>query len=136
MISKKCFAFAGTRISSCTLPIPGQLIPLVSPGCLQILSSCGGSPAPISKNTIQFVRLSWESKKPNILTLFLIFLRIFFRDFSSAFVRGNLAGIGYPSDMRVFFSSSVRIKTPHPSVCKRRRNRFFIKERRQQGNRW
>ena len=62
-------------------------------------------------------------------TLFLIFLLIFFSDFSSAFVRGNFAGIGYPSDMRVFFSSSVRIKTPHPSVCKRRRNRFFIKER-------
>ena len=50
------------------------------------------------------------------LTLFLIFLLIFFRDFSSALVRGNFDGIGYPSDIRVFFSSSVKIKTPHPSV--------------------
>ena len=53
-----------------------------------------------------------------ILTLFLIFLLIFFRDFSSALVRGNFDGIGYPSDIRVFFSSSVKIKTPHPSVWK------------------
>lgn len=44
--------------------------------------------------------------------LFLIFLRIFLRDFSSAFESGNRVGIGYPSAIRVRFSSSVNIKLP------------------------
>ena len=54
---------------------------------------------------------------PISLTLFFIFRRIFFRDFSSALLKGNFVGIGYPSDINVFFSSSVRYKMPLvPSV--------------------
>ena len=45
-------------------------------------------------------------------TLFLIFRRIFFNDFSSDLVSGNLWGTGYPSEIKVLFSSSVRWRTP------------------------
>lgn len=59
-------------------------------------------------------------------TLFFIFLRIFFSTFSSAFVRGSLVGIGYPSAIRVLFSSSVRMSGPVPcNFCKYHRNEII-----------
>lgn len=51
------------------------------------------------------------------LTLFFIFRRIFFNDFSSALVNGNLVGTGYPSAISVLFSSSVRTKVPVEPFC-------------------
>uniref|UniRef100_A0A2M3ZU83 Putative secreted peptide n=1 Tax=Anopheles braziliensis TaxID=58242 RepID=A0A2M3ZU83_9DIPT len=53
-----------------------------------------------------FRRLSWAE------ILFLIFLRIFLSDFSSALVSGSRVGMGYPSARRVRFSSSVRMSVP------------------------
>lgn len=52
------------------------------------------------------------------LTLFLIFLRTFFKDFSSCFVSGNFVGTGYPSAINVRFSSSVNVNTPVDPFCK------------------
>ena len=54
-------------------------------------------------------------------TLFFIFLRIFLSDFSSAFDKGSLEGIGYPSDIKVRFSSSVKCKVPVAPLYKKRR---------------
>lgn len=51
-------------------------------------------------------------------TLFLIFLLIFFSDFSSALVRGSRLGMGYPSAKRVLFSSSVSDNIPVVPFCK------------------
>ena len=53
-----------------------------------------------------FLRLSWAE------ILFLILRRIFFKDFSSALVRGSRVGMGYPSANRVRFSSSVSNNIP------------------------
>lgn len=63
-----------------------------------------------SRCTYNIIMLYENSNK--IVTLFLIFLLIFFKDFSSAFVRGSLVGIGYPSANRVRFSSSVSVSAP------------------------
>ena len=52
-----------------------------------------------------------------LLTLFLIFRRIFFRNFSSFFSKGSFVGTGYPSANRVFFSSSVSISKPSEGAC-------------------
>lgn len=49
-------------------------------------------------------------------TLFLIFRRIRLRDRSSALVRGSLEGMGYPSAIRVRFSSSVSMSEPSSAV--------------------
>lgn len=51
-------------------------------------------------------------------TLFLIFLRIFLRDFSSDLVSGRRVGTGYPSAMSVRFSSSVSDSEPVEPFCK------------------
>lgn len=59
-----------------------------------------------------FRTLHVMSRLLSVITLFLIFLRIFFSDFSSALVSGNLVGMGYPSANRVRFSSSVSIRAP------------------------
>ncbi len=50
-------------------------------------------------------------------TLFLIFLRIFFSDFSSALLNGNRWGTGYPSEISVRFSSSVKWRIPVAPFC-------------------
>ena len=75
--------------------------------CPYILFSFVGSPAPISKwihyiyskrRTIILVTkiniMELENIKENVFTLFFIFLRIFFSDFSSFLERGNLCGTG------------------------------------------
>ena len=53
-----------------------------------------------------FRRDSWAE------ILFLILRLIFFKDFSSAFVKGSLVGTEYPSANRVLFSSSVSCNAP------------------------
>lgn len=65
---------------------------------------------------VSFIRL-FKTLRVESLTLFLIFLLIFFRDFSSALVNGSRAGMGYPSASNVLFSSSVRINMPVEPFC-------------------
>lgn len=52
-----------------------------------------------------------------LCTLFLIFLLIFFNDFSSALVSGKRVGTGYPSANNVLFSSSVNTSVPVDPFC-------------------